>query len=150
MREEPAARTAAGWRAVGLQLCALLPRPPAAAPITVGATSCSSFNQDDVAGCFEYYAGLAEQLDGRQGEAVALPMEEFRCELRREPFTAPVGLITPWNYPRERPGAAGFLGPGWRAAAAVACAWRCRKGAGRETVPWGQRACMLWPAQAGG
>lgn len=103
MREEPAARTVAGWRAAGLQLCALLPRPPAAAPATAD-PSASSSCQDDVAGCFEYYAGLAEQLDGRQGEAVALPMEEFRCELRREPFTAPVGLITPWNYPRERPG----------------------------------------------
>lgn len=33
---------------------------------------------DDVAGCFEYYADLAEKLDGRQWEPLALPSEEFR------------------------------------------------------------------------
>lgn len=30
--------------------------------------------------------GLAEQLDGRQGEAVDLGSEDFRCALRREPL----------------------------------------------------------------
>lgn len=54
--------------------------------------------QDDVAACFEYYAELAEKLDKRQGEALQLPMEEFKGAIRREPLGV-VGLITPWNYP---------------------------------------------------
>lgn len=40
-------------------------------------------------------AGLAEALDGRQGEAVDLGSDDFRCALRREPLGV-VGLITPW------------------------------------------------------
>ena len=51
-----------------------------------------------VAGCFEYYADLAEKLDTRQGQALQLPMEEFKGAIRREPLGV-VGLITPWNYP---------------------------------------------------
>lgn len=54
--------------------------------------------QDDVAGCFEYYADLAEKLDESQDSPVALPMEEFKTVLRREPL-GPVGLISAWNYP---------------------------------------------------
>ncbi len=54
--------------------------------------------QDDVAGCFEYYAELAENLDKRQGEPLQLPMDEFKGKIRREPLGV-VGLITPWNYP---------------------------------------------------
>lgn len=53
-----------------------------------------------MAGCFEYYAGLAEALDGRQGEAVDLGSDDFSCRLRREPLGV-VALITPWNYPCE-------------------------------------------------
>ncbi|EIE20955.1 betaine aldehyde dehydrogenase [Coccomyxa subellipsoidea C-169] len=53
---------------------------------------------DDVAGCFEYYADLAEKLDGSQDSPVPLPMEEFKTVLRREPL-GPVGLISAWNYP---------------------------------------------------
>jgi betaine-aldehyde dehydrogenase len=54
--------------------------------------------QDDVAGCFEYYADLAEKLDESQDSPVPLPMEEFKTVLRREPL-GPVGLISAWNYP---------------------------------------------------
>lgn len=54
--------------------------------------------QDDVAGCFEYYADLADKLDKRQGQPLQLPMEEFKGAIRREPLGV-VGLITPWNYP---------------------------------------------------
>lgn len=66
---------------------------------------CFSFNepdihfvfllQDDVAGCFEYYADLAEALDGKQRSQVSLPMETFKCHILREPIGV-VGLITPW------------------------------------------------------
>lgn len=58
----------------------------------------SCLPQDDVAGCFEYYADLADKLDKRQGQALQLPMEEFKGAIRREPLGV-VGLITPWNYP---------------------------------------------------
>lgn len=51
-----------------------------------------------MAGCFEYYADLAEKLDENQDSPVALPMEEFKTVLRRDPL-GPVGLISAWNYP---------------------------------------------------
>lgn len=51
--------------------------------------------QDDVAGCFEYYAELAEALDGKQKAPVCLPMQTFRCHVSKEPVGV-VGLITPW------------------------------------------------------
>ena len=51
-----------------------------------------------MASCFEFYAELAEKLDERQGEALQLPMEEFKGAIRREPMGV-VALITPWNYP---------------------------------------------------
>ena len=50
--------------------------------------------------CSPAAAGLAEQLDGRQGEPVDLGSDEFQCRLRREPLGV-VGLISPWNYPSE-------------------------------------------------
>lgn len=51
--------------------------------------------QDDVAGCFEYYADLAEALDKKQRTAVSIPMETFKSYVLREPIGV-VGLITPW------------------------------------------------------
>ncbi len=54
--------------------------------------------QDDVAGCLEYYAGLAEKLDARQDSPIDVGMEEFAVRVRREPLGV-VALITPWNYP---------------------------------------------------
>ncbi len=56
-----------------------------------------SICQDDVAGCFEYFADLAESLDKRQNAPVSLPMENFKCYLRKEPIGV-VGLITPWYF----------------------------------------------------
>ncbi|TYI18193.1 hypothetical protein ES332_A07G073600v1 [Gossypium tomentosum] len=53
---------------------------------------------EDVAGCFEYYADLAEGLDGKQKAPVSLPMETFKSYVLKEPIGV-VGLITPWNYP---------------------------------------------------
>ncbi|XP_039815904.1 betaine aldehyde dehydrogenase 2 isoform X2 [Panicum virgatum] len=58
----------------------------------------ATWDMDDVAGCFEYFADQAEALDKRQNSPVSLPMENFKCHLRREPIGV-VGLISPWNYP---------------------------------------------------
>ncbi|CAL0330153.1 unnamed protein product [Lupinus luteus] len=53
---------------------------------------------DDVAGCFDYYADLAEKLDEKQKTPVSVPMDTFRSYVLKEPIGV-VGLITPWNYP---------------------------------------------------
>ncbi|CAI0398984.1 unnamed protein product [Linum tenue] len=58
----------------------------------------AAWDMDDVAGCFEYYADLAEGLDSKQGTPVALPMDTFKSHVLREPIGV-VALITPWNYP---------------------------------------------------
>lgn len=76
----------------------------------------AEWDMDDVAGCFEYYAGLAEALDGRQGEAVDLGSDDFSCQLRREPLGV-VALITPWNYP--------LLMVAWKVAPALAAGNCC-------------------------
>lgn len=65
----------------------------------------------DAAGCFEYYAGLAEQLDGRQGEPVQVPDDRFLSRVYHEPV-GPSGLIIPWNYP--------LLMAAWKVAPALA------------------------------
>ncbi|KAM0850565.1 hypothetical protein ACQ4PT_052998 [Festuca glaucescens] len=57
----------------------------------------TAWDMDDVAGCFEYFAGHAESLDKRQNSEVSLP-ENFKCHIKKEPIGV-VGLITPWNYP---------------------------------------------------
>ena len=54
--------------------------------------------QDDVASCFDYYAGLAEKLDGRQDAPIDVGSDDFAVRVRREALGV-VGLITPWNYP---------------------------------------------------
>ncbi|KAK7265727.1 hypothetical protein RJT34_33350 [Clitoria ternatea] len=56
------------------------------------------WDMDDVAGCFEFYADLAEKLDAKQKAPVSLPMETFRSYVLKEPLGV-VALITPWNYP---------------------------------------------------
>ncbi|KAL6862436.1 hypothetical protein ACP4OV_016777 [Aristida adscensionis] len=58
----------------------------------------ATWDMDDVAGCFEYFADQAEALDKKQNAPVSLPMENFKCYIRKEPIGV-VGLITPWNYP---------------------------------------------------
>jgi len=66
---------------------------------------------DDVAGCFEFYADLADALDGEQHASVSLPMETFKSHVLKEPLGV-VGLITPWNYP--------LLMAAWKVAPALA------------------------------
>ncbi|XP_054820592.1 aminoaldehyde dehydrogenase 2, peroxisomal [Prosopis cineraria] len=58
----------------------------------------AAWDIDDVAGCFEYYADLAEGLDAKQKAPVSLPMDTFKSYVLLEPIGV-VGLITPWNYP---------------------------------------------------
>ena len=71
----------------------------------------SIWDIEDVVACFEYYAEQAEALDRRQGTPVALPDDDYTCELH----WAPVGvaaLIVPWNYP--------LLMAAWKVAPALA------------------------------
>ncbi|CAJ1943948.1 unnamed protein product [Sphenostylis stenocarpa] len=58
----------------------------------------AAWDIDDVAGCFEFYADLAEKLDSKQKTPVSLPMDTFKSYVLKEPIGV-VGLITPWNYP---------------------------------------------------
>lgn len=62
------------------------------------------------AGCFDFYAGLAEELDG-EVEAVALSDERFSSRVVREPVGVAVAII-PWNYP--------MLMAAWKVAPALA------------------------------
>src|SRR5690606_1380278 len=58
----------------------------------------AAIDVDDVIATFEYYAGLADQLDAQQNRPIDLPSDEFSAHLRREPCGV-VGLIVPWNFP---------------------------------------------------
>ena len=65
----------------------------------------------DAAGCFEFYAGLAETFDATREEAIALPDARFRSTAVKEPVGV-VGAIIPWNYP--------LLMAAWKVAPALA------------------------------
>ncbi|MFQ6632994.1 hypothetical protein Gotur_012078, partial [Gossypium turneri] len=58
----------------------------------------SEADMDDVVGCFEYYADLAEGLDAKQKAPISLPMKTFKSYVIKEPIGV-VALIVPWNYP---------------------------------------------------
>ncbi|THK34067.1 aldehyde dehydrogenase family protein [Ensifer sp. MPMI2T] len=66
---------------------------------------------DDAAGCFNYYAGLAEELDNNVEEPIAVADTRFASKAVREPLGV-VGAITPWNYP--------LLMVAWKVAPALA------------------------------
>ena len=53
---------------------------------------------DDCAGVFDYYAGLAENLDSRREREITVPHEDFKSLARLEPIGV-AGQIVPWNYP---------------------------------------------------
>lgn len=65
----------------------------------------------DAAGCFEYYAGLAEELDANSAEVIELPDARFVSKAVREPIGV-AGAIIPWNYP--------LLMAAWKVAPALA------------------------------
>ena len=66
---------------------------------------------DDVAGCFNYYATVAEELDHHPEETIPLGEPRFSSRVVREPLGV-VGAITPWNYP--------LLMVSWKVAPALA------------------------------
>ncbi|MBN3787309.1 aldehyde dehydrogenase family protein [Burkholderia sp. Ac-20353] len=65
----------------------------------------------DAAGCFEFYAGLAEQLDTNAEKPVALADDRFSSIARKEPVGV-AGAIIPWNFP--------MLMAAWKVAPALA------------------------------
>ena len=66
---------------------------------------------EDTAGCFRYYAELAETLDEQQDAPLPLPDARFSCHIRHEPIGV-AGQIIPWNYP--------MLMAAWKVAPALA------------------------------
>ncbi|MFS8054858.1 aldehyde dehydrogenase family protein [Rhizobium sp. BR 317] len=65
----------------------------------------------DAAGCFDFYAGLAEQLDNNPEEPIALADNRFTSKAVKEPIGV-AGAIIPWNYP--------LLMAAWKIAPALA------------------------------
>ncbi|MFK0091896.1 aldehyde dehydrogenase family protein [Pseudomonas sp. NPDC090592] len=65
----------------------------------------------DAAGCFDYYAGLAEQLDSNSAADLAISDDRFRTKVVKEAVGV-VGGIIPWNYP--------LLMAAWKVAPALA------------------------------
>ncbi|RQU47881.1 aldehyde dehydrogenase family protein [Burkholderia cenocepacia] len=65
----------------------------------------------DAAGCFEFYANLAEQLDESAEKPVALSDDRFSSIARKEPIGV-AGAIIPWNFP--------MLMAAWKVAPALA------------------------------
>ncbi|ARU88960.1 aldehyde dehydrogenase family protein [Pseudomonas sp. M30-35] len=65
----------------------------------------------DTAGCFDFYADLAEDLDDQREQPVALADERFTSIARKEPVGV-AGAIIPWNFP--------MLMAAWKVAPALA------------------------------
>jgi betaine-aldehyde dehydrogenase len=65
----------------------------------------------DAAGCFEFYAGMADEFDSLSSEEIVLPDARFSARAVREPLGV-VGAIIPWNYP--------LLMASWKIAPALA------------------------------
>ncbi|MGF6859192.1 aldehyde dehydrogenase family protein [Paraburkholderia sp. CI3] len=65
----------------------------------------------DAAGCFEFYAGLAEKLDENAETPVTLSDDRFSSVARKEPVGV-AGAIIPWNFP--------MLMAAWKVAPALA------------------------------
>jgi len=65
----------------------------------------------DAAGCFDFYAGLAEQIDNNPEEPIALTDDRFTSKAVKEPIGV-AGAIIPWNYP--------LLMAAWKVAPALA------------------------------
>lgn len=66
---------------------------------------------EDTAGCFNFYAGLAEEMDEKPEDRIALADKRFSSRVVREPIGV-AGAIIPWNYP--------LLMASWKVAPALA------------------------------
>jgi len=66
---------------------------------------------EDTAGCFHFYADLAEKLDAAPEQTTALPMDVFTSKAVKEPIGV-AGAIIPWNFP--------MLMAAWKIAPALA------------------------------
>ncbi len=65
----------------------------------------------DAAGCFDFYANLAESLDENSEEKIELSDDRFSCVATKEPVGVACAII-PWNYP--------LLMAAWKVAPALA------------------------------
>lgn len=66
---------------------------------------------EDTAATFEFYAGLAEQLDNTAEQTIELPVPGFSSKAIKEPLGV-AGAIIPWNFP--------MLMAAWKVAPALA------------------------------
>lgn len=66
---------------------------------------------EDTAGCFEYYANLAKELDNNSETDIELPEPRFKSKAIKEPIGV-AGAIIPWNFP--------MLMAAWKVAPALA------------------------------
>ncbi|WP_027257906.1 aldehyde dehydrogenase family protein [Leisingera aquimarina] len=66
---------------------------------------------EDTAGCFHFYADLAERFDNNSVQEIALSMDEFTSKAVKEPVGV-AGAIIPWNFP--------MLMAAWKVAPALA------------------------------
>ena len=66
---------------------------------------------EDTAATFEFYAGLAEQLDNTSEQVIELPEPGFSSKAIKEPLGV-AGAIIPWNFP--------MLMAAWKVAPALA------------------------------
>ena len=66
---------------------------------------------EDTAGCFHFYADLAEGLDVSSEKPIVLSMDEFTSKAIKEPIGV-AGAIIPWNFP--------MLMAAWKIAPALA------------------------------
>ncbi|MCU1760967.1 aldehyde dehydrogenase family protein [Pseudomonas sp. 14P_8.1_Bac3] len=65
----------------------------------------------DTAGCFDFYAGLAEGSDQHSEQSISVPDERFNASVIKEPVGV-VAAIIPWNFP--------MLMASWKVAPALA------------------------------
>jgi betaine-aldehyde dehydrogenase len=69
------------------------------------------WDMDDCAACFDYYAGLAQELDANLEKPIVLPHADFSSVARLEAVGVAAQII-PWNYP--------LLMAAWKVAPALA------------------------------
>ncbi|WP_075292044.1 aldehyde dehydrogenase family protein [Pararhizobium arenae] len=69
------------------------------------------WDMEDTAGCFNFYAGMAEEMDENPEEILSLGDARFSAKVVQEPIGV-AGAIIPWNYP--------LLMASWKVAPALA------------------------------